>query len=82
LPDRDIAALPTVPKMAPPIVEGAMYQVVGATAFVLAAVGFVRWGDPIVASLLVVCAIVWGAATLVPLQDVHLRKRGSILRLE
>ena len=59
-----------------------MYQVVGATAFVLAAVGFVRWGDPIVASLLVVCAIVWGAAALVPLQDVHLRKRGSILRLE
>jgi hypothetical protein len=59
-----------------------MYQVTGAAAFVFAAVGFVRWGDPIVASLLVVCAIVWGAATLVPLRDVHLRKRCSILRLE
>lgn len=59
-----------------------MYQLIGATAFVLAAAGFARWGDPIVASLLVVCAIVWGATALVPLRDRRLPKAGSVLRLE
>lgn len=59
-----------------------MSKVIGATAFVLAAAGFARWGDPIVASLLAVCAVVWGAAVLVPLQDPRLRKRGSVPRPE
>lgn len=59
-----------------------MYQFIGATAFVLAAAGFVRWGDPIVASLLVVCAIVWGATALIPLRDARMRKHGTVLRLE
>jgi hypothetical protein len=68
--------------MPPSIVEGAMSKVIGATAFVLAAAGFARWGDPIVASLLAVCAVVWGAAVLVPLRDPRLRKRGSVPRLE
>ena len=59
-----------------------MSKAIGATAFVLAAAGFARWGDPIVATLLAVCAVVWGAAVLVPLRDPRLRKRGSVPGLE
>lgn len=59
-----------------------MYQFIGAVAFVLAAVGFVHWGDPILASLLTVCAIVWGATALVPLGKGRVRKHNSLLRSE
>ena len=59
-----------------------MYQFIGATAFVLAAVGFARWGDPIMASLLVVCAIVWGATAIAPLRDGTMRRQSTIPRLE
>jgi hypothetical protein len=68
--------------MAASIVEDAMYQFIGAAAFVLAAVGFVHWGDLIMASLLAVCAIVWGATALVPLRNGRVRKHDSLLRSE
>jgi hypothetical protein len=80
--DRNITALPIDPNMPPSIVEGAMSKLIGATAFVLAAGGFARWGDPIMASLLAVCAVVWGATVLVPLRDARSPKRGSVPRLE
>jgi hypothetical protein len=78
----NITVLPILPRMAASIVEGAMYQFIGAAAFVLAAVGFVLWGDPIMASLLAVCAIVWGATALVPLRKGRVRKHDSLLRSE
>ena len=78
----NIAVLPILPKMTASIVEGAVYQFIGAVAFVLVAVGFVHWGDPIMASLLAVCAIVWGATALVPLRKGRVRKHNSLLRAE
>lgn len=59
-----------------------MYQFIGAAAFVLAAVGFFHWGDLIMASLLAVCAIVWGATALVPLRNGRVRKHDSLLGSE
>ena len=59
-----------------------MYQFIGAVAFVLAAVGFVHWGDPIMASLFAVCAIVWGATALVPLRKGRVHKPDPLLRSE
>jgi hypothetical protein len=78
----NITVLPILPRMAASIVEGAMYQFIGAAAFVLAAVGFFHWGDLIMASLLAVCAIVWGATALVPLRNGRVRKHDSLLGSE
>ena len=59
-----------------------MCQLVGGTVFGLAAATFVEWDDPILGILLVVCAIVWVASALIPLEDTRMPKRSSVLRLE
>lgn len=59
-----------------------MYKFIGAAAFVLAAIGFFGWGDLVLASLLAVCAIVWGATALVPLREGRVRKHDTLLRSE
>ncbi|SJZ33160.1 hypothetical protein SAMN02745126_00420 [Enhydrobacter aerosaccus] len=60
-----------------------MIPVIGTIAFGLAAAAFIRWGEPILGSLLVICAIVWVASAL-PLGP-HgglPRRRVRLLRLE
>ncbi len=59
-----------------------MTQLLGTIAFGLAAVGFIRWGEPILGSLLVVCAIVWIATALLPVRHGRVSKRAGFLRLE
>lgn len=58
-----------------------MCQLVGGIAFGLAAATFVQWDDPILGLLLVVCAIVWVATALLPLEHERMPKR-SMFRLE
>ncbi|MBS0519000.1 MAG: hypothetical protein JSR90_09925 [Proteobacteria bacterium] len=59
-----------------------MVQLIGTIAFGLAAAGFVRWGEPIIGCLLVVCAIVWIATALLPGRPDRAPSRGGQLRLE
>jgi hypothetical protein len=58
-----------------------MCQLAGGIAFGLAAATFVRWDDPILGFLFIVCAIVWVATALVPLEHGRLPRR-SVFRLE
>jgi hypothetical protein len=54
-----------------------MYQLIGATAFCLAAAASIWSGDPILGILLVVCAIAWLGTALAPLRGRQAHKRIS-----
>jgi hypothetical protein len=59
-----------------------MIQSIGTIAFGLAAAGFIRWGEPIIGTLFVVCAVVWIAMALLPADQSRTPKRGGLLRPE
>lgn len=59
-----------------------MVQLIGTIAFSLAAAGFIRWGEPIIGCLLVVCAIAWIATALLPGHPGRAASRRGLLRLE
>jgi hypothetical protein len=69
-------------KAPPPKEEGAtMYKLICA-AFCVAAVAFAFLGDPILALLLVLCALVWAATTPTIAPFRHRSKRTMCIRME